>query len=254
MRKERTEGIASKCRDQTVEENLKIWEEMLGADPSQEIKKYCVRGKLDYLCANKCLRDPVFYRFTDVPHHRLGTKYKLYPTYDFACPIVDSLEGVTHCLRANEYSDRIPMYKWVLNAFNLPDINIYEFSRLNLVHTVLSKRNLKWFVNNKIVDDWVDPRFPTVQGVLRRGLKVQTLRDFMLAQGPSKNTNLMEWDKIYAMNRDIIDPTARRLFAVSTENGVTIHIENLPSDVEEVTVDWYQKVKYLKINKIRIKI
>jgi glutamyl-tRNA synthetase len=102
---------------------------------------------------------------------------------------------------------------------------------------------LRWFVNNKIVEDWSDPRFPTVQGVLRRGIKVQTLKDFMLAQGPSKNTNLMEWDKIYAINRDIIDPTAKRLFAVSTENGVQVHIENMANDVEEITVDWYQKVK-----------
>lgn len=243
MRKERTEGIPSKCRDQSIEENLKIWNEMLGSDPSPEIKKYCVRGKIDYLCTNKCMRDPVFYRFTDVPHHKLGTKYKLYPTYDFACPIVDSIEGVTHTLRANEYSDRIPMYKWVLQATCLNEIEIYEFSRLNLVHTVLSKRNLRWFVNNKIVEDWSDPRFPTVQGVLRRGIKVQTLKDFMLAQGPSKNTNLMEWDKIYAINRDIIDPTAKRLFAVSTENGVQVHIENMANDVEEITVDWYQKVK-----------
>jgi glutamyl-tRNA synthetase len=147
-----------------VEENLKIWELMNSPNLSEETKQYCVRAKIDYKSKNKCLRDPVFYRFNDTPHHRLGDKYKLYPTYDYACPIVDSLEGVTHCLRANEYSDRIPMYKWVLEAAGLPDITIYEFSRLNLIHTVLSKRTLKWFVDvAKIVEGWNDPRFPTVQ-------------------------------------------------------------------------------------------
>jgi glutamyl/glutaminyl-tRNA synthetase len=173
---------------------------MMGATPSEEIKKYCVRGKIDFQNTNKCLRDPVFYRFNDIPHHRLGDKYKLYPTYDFACPVVDSHEGVTHCLRTNEYSARIPMYKWVIEALGIRDVTVYEFSRLCLIHTVLSKRNLRWFVNNNAVDGWYDPRFPTVQGILRRGITVKTLKDFMLAQGPSKNTNLMEWDKVYYTN------------------------------------------------------
>ena len=244
MRKERMDGTASKYRDYSVEENMKIWEAMQGASPSDEIKTFCVRGKIDHTHSNKCLRDPVFYRFSDQVHHRLGEKYKVFPTYDFACPIVDSIEGVTHCLRANEYSDRIPMYKWVLKAANLPEITIYEFSRLNLIHTVLSKRNLKWFVESNLVEGWNDPRFPTVQGILRRGIRVQTLKDFMLAQGPSKSTNLMEWDKIYALNKDIVDPTAKRLFAVSNEKTVNLIIENI-AEAEFVDVDWHPKNKEL---------
>ena len=244
MRKERTEGTPSKCRDQTVEQNLAIWEQMCLPHPDPEIKKYCVRGKIDFKNNNKCLRDPVFYRFSEEVHHRLGNKYKIFPTYDFACPIVDSLEGVTHCLRTNEYSDRIPMYKWVQKAGNFREVFIYEFSRLNLIHTVLSKRNLKWFVDSKHVESWTDPRFPTVQGILRRGIRVQTLKDFMLAQGPSKSTNLMEWDKIYALNKEIVDTTAKRLFAVDAVNHVPVFIENLSSN-EEVHVDWHQKNKEL---------
>ena len=242
MRKERMDGIASKCRESTPEENLKIWELMSQSSPSAETKLYCVRAKIDYKNNNKCLRDPVFYRFSEEVHHRLGNKYKIFPTYDFACPIVDSIEGVTHCLRTNEYSDRIPMYKWVQKAANIREVIIYEFSRLNLIHTVLSKRNLKWFVENNLVEGWMDPRFPTVQGILRRGIRVQTLKDFMLAQGPSKSTNLMEWDKIYALNKDIVDPTAKRLFAVSDEKNVKVFIENL-NEVEEVIVDWHPKNK-----------
>ena len=94
MREERTAGIPSKFRDTTPDENLKLWKEMMSDNPSEEIKKFCVRGKLDFKSKNKCLRDPVFYRFSDEVHHRVGNKYKIFPTYDFACPIVDSTEGV----------------------------------------------------------------------------------------------------------------------------------------------------------------
>ena len=110
----------------------------------------------------KCLRDPVFYRVKNVPHHKTGTKYKAYPTYDFACPIVDSLENITHCLRTIEYHDRNALYWWVQEKLDLPKIEIYDYSRLNMVSTILSKRNLKWFVEQGIADGWTDPRFPTV--------------------------------------------------------------------------------------------
>jgi glutamyl-tRNA synthetase len=260
MREERTAGIASKCRDTSVEENLKIWNEMMKPKPSSELRQYCVRGKLDYTNTNKCLRDPVFYRFSDNVHHRVGDKYQIFPTYDFACPIVDVHEGITHCLRSNEYSARIPMYKWVLETLKLRDVTVYEFSRLNMIHTVLSKRNLRWFVTNNMVDGWYDPRFPTVQGILRRGIQVQTLKDFMLEQGPSKNSNLMEWDKLWSKNKDIIDPIAKRLFAVSAESGVPLYIENQPDELQTITIDWHPKNKDIgtreqhKYNKLLIEL
>ena len=204
-----------------------------------------IRGKIDYQNANKCLRDPVFYRFTEEKHDRLPENYHLFPCYDFACPCIDSIEGVTHAMRANEYSDRIAMYEWVQNALKLRKVNIYEFSRLNLIQTVLSKRYLKWFVETGRVDGWDDPRFPTVQGIIRRGLMPQALKDFCLEQGASKKTNLMEWDKIYAINRNYIDPIAKRYFAVSVEGAVNLTIDNMEDKVEEVEVDWHQKNKEL---------
>ena len=245
MRDQRMKGIKSKNRDLSVEENLKIWEEMRKNPPSEEIKKYCVRGKIDYQNPNKCLRDPVFYRFSDDVHHRLGDKYHLFPCYDFICPIIDSIEGVTHAMRSNEYSDRIPMYEWVGEACHCRKIVLYEFSRLNLIQTVLSKRYLKWFVENGKVSGWDDPRFPTVQGVLRKGIVPDALKDFCLEQGPSKKTNIMEWDKIYAINRNYIDPIAKRYFAVGVEGAVNVVVDNMEDKVEEVTVDWHQKNKEL---------
>ncbi|KAJ4833216.1 hypothetical protein Tsubulata_051203, partial [Turnera subulata] len=180
MRKERMDGIESKCRNNSIEENLKLWKEMITG--SERGLKCCLRGKLDMQDPNKSLRDPVYYRSNPVPHHRIGAKYKIYPTYDFACPFVDALEGITHALRSSEYHDRNAQYERILQDMRLRKVNIYEFSRLNMVYTLLSKRNLRWFVENGKVEGWDDPRFPTVQGIVRRGLKIEALVQFILEQ------------------------------------------------------------------------
>ncbi|OII77166.1 glutamyl-tRNA synthetase family protein [Cryptosporidium andersoni] len=225
MREERGKGIENQNRNNTVEENLKLWDEMISG--SEDGLKCCIRAKIDMSCKNKCMRDPVIYRCILLPHHRTGTKYKVYPTYDFACPIVDSIEGVTHALRTNEYSDRIEQYQWVIKALDLRPVNIYEFSRLNFVHTILSKRKLSWIVNSGLVDGWDDPRFPTVRGILRRGLTPQALLKFVIEQGPSKNSNLMEWDKLWTINKQIIDPIIPRFFCVG-QDAVVVNFSNGP--------------------------
>ncbi len=245
MKEERTKGIKSKNHDNSIEENIRIWNEMIKENPTEEIKKYCVRGKIDYTNANKCLRDPVFYRFSDDIHPKCGPNYHLFPCYDFICPILDSIEGITHAMRANEYSDRIPMYEWVQDKFKLRKVIVYEFSRMNLIQTILSKRYLKWFVDTGRVDGWDDPRFPTVQALVRRGLVPDALKDFCLELGASKKNNLMEWDKIYAVNRNYIDHIAKRYFAVGCEGAVKLIITNMSDDVVEVNVDWHQKNKDL---------
>lgn len=181
---------------------------------------WCIRGKMNMQDKFKCLRDPVFYRCKNEEHHRHGNKYKAYPTYHFACPIVDSIEGVTHAMRTIEYHDFNGGYYWLLKVLGLrEDIIIYDYSRLNLVSTVLSKRNLAWFVSEGIADGWNDPRFPTVQGMMRRGLNPESLKRFMLEQGPSKNTNLMEWDKIWAYNKEAIDGKSGRFTAIVKETS-----------------------------------
>ena len=227
---QRKYGLDSFSKHRPVSENLRLFEEMLSGTPKG--LDCCVRANMGMTLKNKCMRDPVMYRcVVDTPHPRFGEKYKAYPTYDFACPVVDSVEGVTHALRTIEYADRNEQYKWFLTALGLRDVNIYEFSKMNFIHTVLSKRKLKWFVEKGFVDGWSDPRFPTVQAVVRRGMTVDALLEFVLTQGASKNANLMEWDKIWAINKSKIDPVVPRYAAVDS-NAVMLELAGAPAAVE----------------------
>ncbi|ANQ09649.1 Glutamate-tRNA ligase [Plasmodium coatneyi] len=244
MRNQRGEGIESVNRQNSVEQNLQLFEEMRkGSEVGQ---KNCIRAKIDMQSKNKCMRDPVLYRcIVDTPHHRHGFKFKCYPTYDFACPIIDSIEGVTHALRTNEYSDRIEQYNWIITTFQLRKVYIYEFSRISFVRTVMSKRKLKWFVENKVVDGWLDPRMPTIKGILRRGLTKEALFQFILEQGPSKSGNLMQWDKLWSINKQIIDPIIPRFAAVDKKKGIILKLTDLTEDIVEKTRDLHMKNKSL---------
>ncbi|KAJ7343142.1 glutamate-tRNA ligase [Mycena albidolilacea] len=230
MRLERGDGIASAHRDDSVEQNLKHFEEMTAG--TTEGLRWCLRAKISVDNPNKAMRDPVIYRCNVLPHHRTGDKWKVYPTYDFACPVVDSIEGVTHALRTNEYRDRNPQYHWMIEALALRKVNIWDFSRLNFIYTLLSKRKLHWFVDQGLVRGWDDPRFPTVRGIRRRGLTVEALQQFMLAQGPSQAVVSLEWDSIWAMNKKIIDPVAPRHWAIVTDKKVPVTISGGPASPE----------------------
>eukprot|EP01112_Ceratiomyxa_fruticulosa_P015787 TRINITY_DN4697_c0_g1_i1.p1 TRINITY_DN4697_c0_g1~~TRINITY_DN4697_c0_g1_i1.p1 ORF type:complete len:746 (-),score=182.79 TRINITY_DN4697_c0_g1_i1:94-2331(-) len=230
MREQRGQGIESPYRNNSVEENLRLWGEMLKASP--EGLKAVLRGKMNMQDANKVMRDASLFRCLNIPHHRTGNKYKAYPLYDFACPIVDSIEGVTHALRSSEYHDRNPLYNWVLEALNLRVPIINDFSRLNFTYVLLSKRKLQKFVDNGWVGGWDDPRFPTLQGVLRRGLTVEAIYEFILSLGASKSLNLMEMDKLWALNKKIIDPIAPRYIALAKQGLVTITLTNGPAQPE----------------------
>ncbi|CAD5210511.1 unnamed protein product [Bursaphelenchus xylophilus] len=214
MRKEREERVESKNWHNSVEKNLELWEEMKkGSERGQQC---CVRIKIDMKSNNGALRDPTIYRCKNEPHVRTGDKYKVYPTYDFACPIIDALDGVTHSLRTTEYHDRDDQFRFIGNALGLRIPEIWSYARLNMTHTVMSKRKLTWLVDEKIVDGWDDPRLPTVRGIIRRGLTVEGLKQFILAQGGSRSVVTMEWDKIWAFNKKVIDPVAPRYTAMDT--------------------------------------
>ncbi|KAI8365788.1 tRNA synthetases class I, catalytic domain-containing protein [Blakeslea trispora] len=234
MREERTARTPSKCRDNSVEENLRRFAEMTKG--SEEGLKNCLRAKIDYASPNGTMRDPVIYRCNLTPHHYTGDKWKVYPTYDFACPIVDSLEGVTHALRTNEYRDRNVQFHWMIEALGLRKVNIWDFSRMNFVYTLLSKRKLQWFVDQGHVGGWDDPRFPTVRGIRRRGLTIEALKQYILMQGASQNVLMLEWDKLWALNKKIIDPVAPRYTAVLKENVVVCNVQGATTEVKEVPV------------------
>ena len=241
MKDQRDNQKESPHRNKTPEENSKIFEAMLEG----KADGYCIRAKMNMQDKFACLRDPVFYRNKNEPHHRHGTKYKAYPTYDFACPIVDSIEGVTHAMRTVEYHDRNGGYWWVQKVLGLRKVEIYDYSRLNLVSTILSKRSLKWFVEEGIADGWEDPRFPTVQGIMRRGMVPAALRRFMMEQGPSKNTNLMEWDKIWAYNKEAIDPTTARYTAIVKDTSAKIILNNGPEKMYAESQPLHPKIAEL---------
>ncbi|AWP01976.1 Bifunctional glutamate/proline--tRNA ligase [Scophthalmus maximus] len=232
MKQEREQRTESKCRNNTVEQNMKMWSEMKAGTESGQT--CCMRAKIDMKSNNGCLRDPTLYRCKNASHPRTGTSYNVYPTYDFACPIVDSLEGVTHALRTTEYHDRDEQFYWIIDALRLRKPYIWEYARLNLNNTVLSKRKLTWFVDQGYVDGWDDPRFPTVRGVLRRGMTVEGLKQFIAAQGGSRSVVNMEWDKIWAFNKKVIDPVAPRYTALSTSYVVPVSVPEATEEMKEV--------------------
>ncbi|ANB13469.1 glutamate--tRNA ligase GUS1 [Sugiyamaella lignohabitans] len=221
MREERGEGIASARRNRTVEENLAIFNDEMKNGTEVGLKN-CLRAKISVDAGNKTLRDPVIFRCNLTPHHRTGTQWKMYPTYDFCVPIVDSIEGVTHALRTTEYTDRNAQYDWMLKALKLRKVHIWDFSRVSFKRTLLSKRKLQWFVDKGHVSGWDDPRFPTVRGVRRRGMTVEGLKSFIISQGPSRNILNLDWSLIWATNKKVIDPIAPRHSAVVTKNAVPI--------------------------------
>jgi len=236
---ERLAKKVSPYRDATVEDSLALWAQM------QEGKEgMIVRAKLDPSSDNGTLRDPTMYRTMNVSHHRSKDKYKVYPNYDFACPIVDTVEGVTHAMRSKEYNERDEQYSllWdltmkgkVINGKEMVKPIINQFSRLDFVKTELSKRKLQLLVDNKVVSGWDDPRMPTVRGALRRGITVQCIHEFMATQAGSKRDNCQEWDKIFALNKDIISPKAKRFWAINTDDSVRITLNNVPDEAIKMT-------------------
>ncbi|KAJ1657491.1 glutamate--tRNA ligase [Dispira simplex] len=240
MREERGAGIASKCRDLDVEENLRRFEEMTQGTPFG--LTCCLRAKISVDNPNKAMRDPVIYRCNVAnPHHITGTKWKVYPTYDFACPIVDSLEGVTHALRTNEYRDRNPQYNWFFDALGIRKVHIWDYSRMNFVHTLLSKRKLQALVDAGVVAGWDDPRFPTVRGIRRRGLTIEALKQYIIMQGASQNILMLEWDKLWAINKKVIDPVAPRHTAIPKGKLCQLTITDVADEPVLETVSKHKK-------------
>ncbi|MBO4229514.1 MAG: glutamine--tRNA ligase/YqeY domain fusion protein [Clostridia bacterium] len=208
-----THPAVSPWRDRPIEVSLDLFARMKAGEFPEG--KYTLRAKIDLASGNFCMRDPVLYRIRYIEHHRQGTKWCIYPMYDFAHPIQDALEGITHSLCSLEYEIHRPLYDWVIANCSVPSKpRQIEFSRLNLTNTVLSKRFLRHLVETGIVDGWDDPRMPTLCGLRRRGYTPESILDFCSRIGVAKTNSMVDIAQLEHCIREELDNRAPRRVAV----------------------------------------
>ena len=226
-------GKDSPYRDRSLEENLDLFERMRAGEFEDGVR--VLRAKIDMASPNMNMRDPTLYRIRHgVIHHQTGTEWCLYPMYDFTHPISDAIEDVTHSICTLEFEDHRPLYDWVLDNISIEcHPRQYEFSRLNLQYTVMSKRKLTQLVDDGLVNGWDDPRMPTIAGLRRRGYTPASIRTFSDRIGVTKSDNSVEMGMLEACIREDLDSNAPRAMAVL--NPLKIVLENFPQDqVEEL--------------------
>ena len=235
----------SPYRDRPIEESLDLFARMRAGE--FEDNKYTLRAKIDLASGNFNMRDPVIYRIRHMHHHRQGDKWCIYPMYDFAHPIQDALEGITHSLCSLEFENHRPLYNWVVENVGLEHHpRQIEFARLGIDHTVLSKRKLRALVENNYVSSWDDPRMPTLCGLRRRGYTPNAIRNFCDRVGVAKSPNTIEYGFLEHCLREDLNESAQRVMAVLKPIKLTItnypagqveifDVENNPNDPEAGT-------------------
>ncbi|MGM9599187.1 MAG: glutamine--tRNA ligase/YqeY domain fusion protein [Faecousia sp.] len=221
----------SPYRDRTVEENLDLFERMRNGEFAEGTKT--LRAKIDLASGNFNMRDPVLYRIRYINHHRQGTKWCIYPMYDFAHPIQDALEGITHSLCSLEFEAHRPLYDWVVSNVSIPyhKPRQIEFARLGIDHTVMSKRKLRQLVETGRVCGWDDPRMPTLCGLRRRGYTAHAIRDFCERIGVAKSASMVEYALLEHCLREDLNENAERTMAVL--HPVKLIITNYPEGQSE---------------------
>lgn len=205
-------GIMSPFRDRTVEENLSLFEAMKNGSFKEGEK--VLRAKIDMASPNMHMRDPILYRILFTPHHRTGTTWCIYPTYDFAHGQSDSIEGITHSICTLEFENHRPLYNWFIQELQIFPSRQIEFARLNLEYTVMSKRKLLQLVNEGHVNGWDDPRMPTISGMRRRGFTPESIRNFCEAIGIAKRENMVDIGLLEFYLREHLNVSAKRAMAV----------------------------------------
>ena len=222
----------SPWRDRPVEENLDLFERMKNGEFKEG--QYTLRAKIDLASGNFNMRDPVLYRIRYIEHHRQGTKWCIFPMYDFAHPIQDALEGITHSLCSLEYEAHRPLYNWVVENVSIPYIKPrqIEFARLGINYTVMSKRKLRKMVEENVVDGWDDPRMPTLCGLRRRGYTSGSIRTFCEKIGVSKVDSTVDIALLESCLRDDLNQKAKRVMAVL--EPVKLTITNYPDGQSEL--------------------
>lgn len=224
-------GKPSPWRDRSVDENLDLFQRM--RDGAFADGEKTLRAKIDLASGNINMRDPVIYRIAHQHHHRQGDKWCIYPMYDFAHPIEDAIEGITHSLCSLEFENHRPLYDWVVDNTDMPHKpRQIEFARLNLTHTVMSKRKLRTLVEEGLVDGWDDPRLPTIQGLRRRGFTPQSIRNFCERIGMTKTDSMVDARFLdYCVREDLNDHAPR---AMAVLDPIMLVIDNYPEDKTDI--------------------
>ena len=224
-----TFGKESPFRNRSIDENLKLFQDM--KDGKFRNGEKTLRAKIDMSHSNLNMRDPVIYRILHAHHHRTGNDWCIYPMYDWAHGLEDSIERITHSLCSLEFEDHRPLYDWFLDSLNVYHPQQIEFARLNLNYTVMSKRKLKKLVDDKLVESWDDPRMPTLSGMRRRGYTPSSIRNFMDEIGIAKRNNIMDIAKLESILRSDLNKNSQRRMAVL--NPIKVIITNYDKNKTE---------------------
>lgn len=223
-------GINSPYRDRSIEENMMLFEQMKNGIFAEG--KHVLRAKIDMASTNMLMRDPIIYRIKFAKHHRTGDKWCIYPMYDFAHGQSDSIEGITHSICTLEFVPHRELYDWCIENLGIFPSKQYEFARLNLTYTVMSKRKLLQLVNEGYVDGWDDPRMPTISGLRRRGYTPEAIRDFCDRIGVAKRDNLISVGLLEFCIREQLNKIAPRVMAVL--DPLKVIITNYPEGKSEI--------------------
>ena len=222
-------GRESPYRNRSAEENLDLFRRMRAGE--FEDGSRVLRAKIDMASGNVNMRDPVMYRILRATHHRSGDAWCIYPTYDYTHGQSDSIEGITHSLCTLEFEDHRPLYDWFLDELEIYHPRQIEFARLNLTHTVMSKRKLKLLVDEGIVDGWDDPRMPTISGLRRRGFTPESIRRFCDLIGVAKQSSVVDYGMLEYCLREDLNRRAQRMMCVV--RPLKVVIDNYPQELRE---------------------
>jgi glutamyl-tRNA synthetase len=228
IREGRFHGKKCKCCSDSCGDNIDLWKEMISSSAEGAILR--LRG--DMACANTAMRDPTLFRIIGKPHPIHGNKYRVWPTYDFAGAVEDSISGVTHPFRTKEYELRDECYFRILEMLNLRKPHLMEFARLSIDGMPVSKRKIKPLIDNGLVSGYDDIRLPTLRGLAKRGIMPEAIKQFVFSQGISKVESTVTFSLVEAFNRKLVDPVAKRYFFV--QNPVKLIVENAPATKKSI--------------------
>jgi glutamyl-tRNA synthetase len=228
LRQQRTDGKPSEYRDTTVDVNLEMWKEM----QEGTLTNCCLRLRSDYQDLNKAMRDPSIYRPVNAIHHMWGDKFKVYPTYDFACPLVDTIEGVTHVFRSVEFMERDAQYDCILGHLGIEVPKLYHYGKLNVEGSILSKRKIKAAIEEGKYTGWDDPRLYTFKGIMNRGFNLKAMDQFLKDSGYPKSNISTTVDKIWSLNEKIIDKISTRFTALNLSVEVKLILSEDDKDFD----------------------